>query len=324
MILYDKKCNLVGMSKAVLDFLGYEDITEFKTFVNDVADLFQNRPGYIHRFKNFSWIDYVLYSGTPNKNAILLLKNGKELEVKIDIEEIISLENDGLEAAYFRVDLSPIGSNYVPKVAKEEPTTTKQEQSSIFIDPLTTSFNEVNSEERIEFPEENANDMVLFDSFKDDLNELKVEETIPDSLNLQEELEPKEELLVAFKEPFIEEESLVAFEEPPTQESLTIDNVIDYDLTLEALEMDPKELNELILEYCDHAEMILIALEDVLIQKDTEAKKTLLHQLLGASGHFRFDKATKLIETLFEKDDMLVLDELKTFYLLLKSKINLI
>lgn len=59
MILYDKECHLLGISKSILDFLGYEDIEEFKTYTNDVADLFQNRPGYIHRFKNFSWINYI-------------------------------------------------------------------------------------------------------------------------------------------------------------------------------------------------------------------------------------------------------------------------
>lgn len=116
MILYDKECNLLGMSKSVLDFLGYEDLEEFTTFANDVADLFEQRSGYVYGFKNFSWINYVLHSGAPNKNAILRLKNGKELEVRIAIEEILPIDPS---QGFYRVELHPAHGSHKVHLSSE-------------------------------------------------------------------------------------------------------------------------------------------------------------------------------------------------------------
>lgn len=97
MILYDKNSNFLGMSQSELSMLGYEDMEEFKSNFNDFADLFVNQPGYISKFKNFSWIDYTLHSGAPNKNILLKHKNGTEIEAKVIISEVslISQINDG-------------------------------------------------------------------------------------------------------------------------------------------------------------------------------------------------------------------------------------
>jgi HPt (histidine-containing phosphotransfer) domain-containing protein len=76
------------MSSHSLSFLGYEDIGDFLSLHNDFANLFVNQEGYIYKFDNFSWIDFVLYSGSANKKAIIRLKNNQETEVDISIKEI--------------------------------------------------------------------------------------------------------------------------------------------------------------------------------------------------------------------------------------------
>jgi len=88
LILYDKNSNFLGMGKSELSMLGFEDMEEFKSNFNDFADLFVNRPGYISKFKNFSWIDYTIHSGAPNKNILMKHKNGTEIEGKVTIHEI--------------------------------------------------------------------------------------------------------------------------------------------------------------------------------------------------------------------------------------------
>lgn len=88
MILYSKNGDFVGIGKDELSFLGFEDIDEFRNLHKDVADLFINRPGYIFKFKNFSWIDYTLHSGAPKKSAVIKLKNGSEVEVPLKIKEV--------------------------------------------------------------------------------------------------------------------------------------------------------------------------------------------------------------------------------------------
>ncbi len=88
MILYDDKYNFLGMSSDTLGFLGYEDIGEFLSQHNDFANLFVNKEGYIYKFDNFAWIDFVLYSGSANKKAIVTLKNGQETEISVSIKEL--------------------------------------------------------------------------------------------------------------------------------------------------------------------------------------------------------------------------------------------
>ncbi len=105
MVLYNNKSEFIGIGKDDLNFLGYDDIHEFKTFVNDFADLFIEKSGYVHKFDNFSWIDYVLHSGACNKNAIIRLKNGKEIETGIKIREIMLITASSDDDIYYGVEL---------------------------------------------------------------------------------------------------------------------------------------------------------------------------------------------------------------------------
>ncbi|MDR1284910.1 MAG: hypothetical protein LBJ88_01770 [Campylobacteraceae bacterium] len=94
MILYDKDARFLGVSADVLSVLGYEDINAFMTYNNDVADLFVNKQGYVHKFDNFSWISYVLNGSLPNKNVIIKTRNGNEIEASISITELFLNEKD--------------------------------------------------------------------------------------------------------------------------------------------------------------------------------------------------------------------------------------
>ncbi|MDR1460692.1 MAG: hypothetical protein LBI78_03530 [Campylobacteraceae bacterium] len=94
MILYDKDAKFLGVSADILSVLGYEDINAFMTYNNDVADLFVNRQGYVHKFDNFSWISYVLNGSLSNKNVIIKTRNSNEIEASISITELFLHEKD--------------------------------------------------------------------------------------------------------------------------------------------------------------------------------------------------------------------------------------
>jgi len=104
MILYSKSGDFLGIGKDELSFLGYEDLDEFKSIYSDVADLFINRPGYIFKFKNFSWIDYALHSGATKKSVIIKLKTGNEVEVAIKIKELFLYNPKENEELYYSVE----------------------------------------------------------------------------------------------------------------------------------------------------------------------------------------------------------------------------
>ncbi len=92
MILYNGNNIFLGMGGSELSLLGFEDMDEFRSYHNDVADLFVNKPGYIFKFHNFSWIEYALHSGAANKQAIVKTKSGKNIEVTLSIYEIFLSE----------------------------------------------------------------------------------------------------------------------------------------------------------------------------------------------------------------------------------------
>jgi len=144
MILYSKSGEFLGISREELSFLGYEDLEDFKSINDDVADLFVNRPGYIFKFKNFSWIDYALHSGAPKKSVILQLKTGNEVETNIKIKELFLNNPKENEDIYYSVEFTnslvqnnPIQSNpslqqiqpavSAPQIVSPEPTEEKEE-----------------------------------------------------------------------------------------------------------------------------------------------------------------------------------------------------
>ncbi len=89
MILYDKDYNFLGISSETVSFLGYEDISEFLSLYSDFADLLVEKEGKIYKFKNLSWIDFILYSGAPNKSAIVKMKDGSEVDIRLTVKELI-------------------------------------------------------------------------------------------------------------------------------------------------------------------------------------------------------------------------------------------
>ncbi len=129
MILYDQDFNFIGMSAETLAFLGYEDIDEFTSMHSDFADLFVKKEGFIHKFENFSWIHYILYSGAANKKAYVLQKNGDEAPVDITIKEVfLNHTYDGLRKIY---SVKLINENFT-KISKTDVHDNRSKKSSEF------------------------------------------------------------------------------------------------------------------------------------------------------------------------------------------------
>jgi hypothetical protein len=71
LLLYNHRKEFVGIDEDDLSSLGYNNITELRNESEDFADLFVKKPGYIHNFKNFSWIDFILHSESDESKAII-------------------------------------------------------------------------------------------------------------------------------------------------------------------------------------------------------------------------------------------------------------
>jgi hypothetical protein len=127
------------MGNQELTLLGYEDIEEFRNYHNDFADLFINKPGFIFKFKNFSWIDYTLHSGTPNRRVLIKTKNGRELDTSLNINEIFLPKEINGCSVFYSVELTNAPLKHDLPSSLQTPTPISE---TVQIDSLSTpSFN---------------------------------------------------------------------------------------------------------------------------------------------------------------------------------------
>jgi len=70
-LLYNNKQEFIGIDDEGLRLLNYASLEELLNVCSDVADLFANEPGYIHNFKNFGWIDFLLHADSDASSAIV-------------------------------------------------------------------------------------------------------------------------------------------------------------------------------------------------------------------------------------------------------------
>ncbi len=112
------------MSNETLSYLGYEDLSDFSSQHSDFANLLVNKEGYIYKFQNFSWIDFILYSGSPNKSALLQLKSGEPLEIKLSVKEVHLLNELGGNTKFYSIRI--LSDNFVNIAARTDASITKQ------------------------------------------------------------------------------------------------------------------------------------------------------------------------------------------------------
>ncbi len=93
MVLYDHHKRILAISDQTLEMLGYQSVEKFRQEVYDIAQLFVKRPGYLHEFRSFHWIDYVLTNATVTHRTILRTKTGKEIETFVNVNQLSSIKD---------------------------------------------------------------------------------------------------------------------------------------------------------------------------------------------------------------------------------------
>ncbi|MBU1642031.1 Hpt domain-containing protein [bacterium] len=87
MLIYDHNKEFIGIDEESLKLLGYERFEDLLREHRDVAELFVKKPGYIHNFTNFPWIDFVLHAESEETKVIIAGKN-KSFSAVIDITKL--------------------------------------------------------------------------------------------------------------------------------------------------------------------------------------------------------------------------------------------
>jgi len=130
-LIYDHNKEFIGIDQESLKVLGYERFEDLIKEHKDVAELFVKKPGYIHNFTNFPWIDFVLHAESDDAKVIIAGK-AKAFSATIEVSTL-HLKHAPEEEA-FLVKLKNIQDYQLD--ASERP-----EQAPTPFEPSTTEFN---------------------------------------------------------------------------------------------------------------------------------------------------------------------------------------
>ncbi len=146
MLLYNERQEFIGIDDEGLHLLNYSTLDELLDVCADVADLFANQPGYIHNFKNFSWINFLLHADIDASSAIVHA-NGRVFSCQLTVTVFHLCESPTQNS--FMINMSHIKTlsgeeikphAITPKSAIAEPSTTittaYQEPKSVTPSPL--------------------------------------------------------------------------------------------------------------------------------------------------------------------------------------------
>jgi len=137
-LLYNHKQEFIGINDEGLRILNYSSLDELLSVCSDVADLFSDEPGYIHNFKNFGWINFLLHADSDASNAIVN-GNGRAFSCKLTVNKIYLRENPSQHG--FTVEMSQIrtlsGTEFKPRT----PTENNATKENIPYHPLNANNN---------------------------------------------------------------------------------------------------------------------------------------------------------------------------------------
>ncbi|MDD5051900.1 MAG: hypothetical protein PHO27_04095 [Sulfuricurvum sp.] len=91
MLFYNHKQEFIGIDEEGLKLLNYTSLEELLGVCTDVADLFAKEPGYIHNFKSFGWIDFLLHADSDATSAIVH-GNGRTFSCTLHVQKLFLCE----------------------------------------------------------------------------------------------------------------------------------------------------------------------------------------------------------------------------------------
>ncbi len=106
MLLYNQRKEFIGIDENDLSGLGFQNINELQNESSDFADLFVKKPGFIHNFKNFSWIDFILHSESDEAKAVIHAK-GKNYSCVLHVSPFYFTSDESGYAIYIK-NLRPL------------------------------------------------------------------------------------------------------------------------------------------------------------------------------------------------------------------------
>ncbi len=283
MLIYNHNKEFVGIDDEDLQHLGYRSLAAFLQDHNDIADLFVKQPGYIHNFKNFPWIDFVMHADAEESKAIIKTKS-KSFSCEIIVK------------AFFLVD-SPTEESYAVSLKH-----LKNADGSVMGEP------ELEENEKIVMDVDDDLGMMPFDNLDStvlsepdllDIPDIEVPSSFQtpqyqaeETLDLEKPFDLGDFDLETETEPAMPEDT-VSHDDAHYLENLKIpeDYIFDPHVASDELGLPVELINDFIGDFIQQAYEFKRELYEATIREDYNEVHLLSHKLKGVAANLRIENA---------------------------------
>jgi len=318
LLIYNHNKEFIGIDVNDLQKLHYRSFSDLLNNCSDFADLFVKKPGYIHNFKNFNWIDFVMHSDS-DESKVLISANKKTFSATLKISTIYLTDAPG-EASYLvelhhlkslnNDDTIPSEETFeephpipaeLPKFDEMEPTTLVEP------DPLDVpEYSDFDTlEEQPDTALYNPESSFLADTadveHTIDIPDIPTFETAPSIESQEESSKP-----LTPPETFSTTENLTLEEEQLLQEHLNVN--LDYHYTPQVaadelglpVDLIEEFIGDFIAQAYEFKEELFTSISD----HNFDNIKNLSHKLKGVAANLRIDDAFEVLTLLNTTHDI--------------------
>ncbi|MHC3995237.1 hypothetical protein ACXWTF_10440 [Thiomicrolovo sp. ZZH C-3] len=331
MLIYNHNKQLVGIDDETLHHLGYKTLSEFLADYKDVAEMFVKKPGYIHNFQNFPWIDFVLHADAEDTRAIIQNE-------KVNFSCVLSLSpifmTDAPENEGYVVHLKQIKSLSGTMEPFERPAPTEPapfaEPAAFTQPPHPAAEPEApiappsEPEEEFEFKELPAIDLpdINLDGSLNEPESFEAESVEPEPFALEEEPYMPETFEPAVTPAKTERPMLGDYinqEEQAYLDNLQTDSdyVFDPHVAADELGLPVDLIEEFIGDFIQQAHEFKNGLFNANHEEDFDEVHLLSHKLKGVAANLRIEDAFEVLSIINSSRDQIEIEaNLKQFYLI--------
>ncbi|HEX5623052.1 MAG TPA: hypothetical protein VFX57_01300 [Sulfuricurvum sp.] len=332
MLLYDHKQQFIGIDDEGLRLLNYASLEELLSVCSDVADLFANEPGYIHNFKGFGWIDFLLHADSDASSA-LVHGNGRTFSCRLSVTPFHLCDHPAQSA--YRVEMSQV-KNLSGEEFKPHTIVSKAAETEIFAaapevqEPTPSPLPDYTHLTPTRLSEPTVLDIPEVEPVGfDELEDIYADLTAPLSekeLDTFPEEKPSESLIPAAP---VTEKPIIA-EKPPMlgdtryssdeKEFLShhkVDRSYKYDPNIAANELGlPVDLiEEFIGDFIQQSHDFKEELFQAVLKSDFNNLHILSHKLKGVAANLRVEDAFETLSVINTSTDLIEVEaNLKYFY----------
>lgn len=326
MLIYNLKKEFVGITEETLSRVGYNTASELQEDAVDFADLFENRPGFIHNFKNFSWLDFILHSTQDNIKAHIRC-NGKIYECGFKVSNYFFI-SEGENAPGFTVELIDLniigdddGSNIREGYEPQAPKSLQMPDIMEITTPPTSTASPLEPLSEPEVPSSIEASLSIADIAEDsdstiNIDEQKVDEPIERlDIDLISEPEPIVAETPTTPEPTISKKTEETTTVPSSSFISTLgletptDYVYDPSIAADELGLPSDLIDEFVGDFIVQAKKFRPDIEEAINNQDFDNIQILSHKLKGVAANLRIEDALEVLSYINSSKDISKLND---------------